>query len=483
MASITSLGSGSGLDLSGLLEKLVEAESKPTTNRLNLKEAETQAKISAFGNLKSALSELSTLAAELKNLSKFQQRTATSSNESLFTATAASNAAVGSSNIYVLNLASAHKLATGGFSGPEESIGTGLLTIEAGGSSFNVEITDGSVAAVRDAINASNAGEKVTASIINVDNGLGGTESKLVLTSKQSGASNAIEITVDDDDGIDNDGAGLSQLFFVKDDLNNQLSELNEALNGKISVDGFTVTSATNEFKDAIDGVTINALKASEDPINDPPEVLTVELNQVSVEGKIATFIATYNGLKTTLKALSAYNPETGQAGLLNGDSTVRNIDSQIDRIVFGSLNSGSGVYKNLVELGITTDDNGLLELDNEKLSSAITNNFDDIGELFAGDNGFAVQLDALLERFLAAGGNISIREEGLKNRIDEINEDRAKLAQRVAATEARFRQQFANLDVLVSQLNSTGDFLIQQLNNTASIISGNTGSNRNNSK
>ena len=179
MASVTSLGIGSGLELNSILEKLIQAERGPTTNRLDLKEAETQASISAFGSFKSALSDFQTTLKDLKTLSEFQDRSTTSSDPDTFTATADSTASVGTTNINVLNLAAAHKLTTTAFETPDSIVGTGSITIEAGGSSYNINIPTGSVSAIKDAINNSSAGEKVSANILTVDDGNGGVFGKL----------------------------------------------------------------------------------------------------------------------------------------------------------------------------------------------------------------------------------------------------------------------------------------------------------------
>lgn len=477
MASVSSLGINSGLDLGSILKEIIEAERAPTANRLDLKEAETQASISAYGSLKSALAEFQTILKDLTALSEFQDRQATSSNSEIFTASADSSAGLGTTNINVLNLAGAHRLVSGGFSSPESDIGTGTLTIEAGGSVFNVDISDASVSGVKDAINNSAAGEKVTANIITVDDGLGGFESKLVISAKETGAANAIEISVADDDGIDDDASGLSQLLFESGNGNNRLTEIAKAVDAQITIDGFTVSSATNEFKDAIEGVTITALKASEDPINNPPETLTVSLNKTAVQGKVSSFVTVFNSLKSTLNLLTGYNVETGEAGLLNGDATVRTIERQIERILYDAVDTDGGAYNHLAQLGVTTGDNGLLTLDQETLDAAIAENFDDIGKFFAGDNGLAKQLDDLVTDVLSGTGVINVREEGFDETLQEIEDDRIDLAQRLAAIEERTRQQFAALDILIGQLNSTGDFLLQQLNNTSNIIN-NTNSN-----
>jgi len=474
MAGITSLGVGSGLDLEGLIGKLIEAESVPATSRLNLQEARAQASISAYGSLKGSLSEFQTIISDLKDLTDFQGRTTTSSDEELFTVTADSTAGISTTNINVLNLAQAHKLKTNGeFDSPDAIVGTGQLTIEAAGTAFNIEITSGSLTDVKDAINSSNAGEHVSAHIITIDDGSGGSVSELVITSKKTGLANAIEISVVDDDGINDDSTGLSQLLYEPGNVNNQLTQLDEPLDATITVEGFEVSSATDVFVGAIEGVTITALKASEDPINNPPETLTVEVNKTAVQGRLASFVTIFNSLKGVFNELTDYNSDSGQAGLLNGDSTARRIESGIERIIYSSSTDAEGFFNNIAQLGITTLEGGKLSLDQDVLDRAIENNFDDIGKLFANDSGIAGQLDSLLDDYLSSTGIIQVRQDGFDQTLDKIGEDRIDLAQRVAGIEARFRQKFTNLDSTISQLNSTGDFLLKQLENTSNIITG----------
>lgn len=474
MASVSSLGIGSGLDLSGILEKLVEAERAPTSARLDLKEAEAQASISAFGSLKSSLSEFQTKLKELTSLTEFQDRSVTVSDQDIFEVTADSSATVGKANVNVLNLAEAHKLVTGDFATADTEVGTGTLKIEAGGSAFEINITDGKLSSIRDAINDSAAKDKVSASIITVDDGVGGTVSKLVISSKTTGESGAIEVTVINDSvGTDTDATGLSQLHFVDGDVNNRLTQLTAATDAKITVDGFTVSSSTNEFKDVLTGVTITALKKSEDPINNPPETLDIALNKTAVKGKVASFVATFNGLKDTFNQLLSFDVETGSSGLLNGDSSVRTTQIQLERVMYDTLNEAVGRFDNLAQLGITTGEKGKLSLDSDVLDKAINDNFDDIGNFFAGEKGLAQKLDTLISGFLGATGVISVREEGLDSDLTDIAEDRQALAARLASIESRTRQQFAALDGLISKLNSTGSFLTEQLKNTSSIITG----------
>jgi len=473
MASITSIGVGSGLDLENLVTQLIDAERAPTESRLDLRQAEAQASISAFGSLKGALSGFQTSLADLKDLTGFQGRATSVSDETLFSATATSQAAVSSYSINVLNLAQNHKLVSGDFASPSDIIGTGSLTLEVNGNAFSVDVGTGSLTEVRDAINDAVDNTGVTASILTVDDGVGGTVSKLVFTASESGEDNEIKITVADDDLGNDDNTGLSQLFFEQGNVNSQLNEIDVAQNARITVDGFTVSSNTNIFSGAIEGVSITALKASEDPVNNPPDSLSVSLDKTAVSAEVTKFVAGYNSLKAIFNQLTGFDVGTGTAGLLNGDSTVRTLEGQLRRILSNPVSGVSGTLDTLTELGITTDDSGQLTIDQSTLDSAIDNNFDAIGELFTGSEGIATRLDKLASDYLSSSGQIKVREDGLDAELDEIAEKRDDLAFRLSNLETRVRQQFAGLDILISQLNSTGSFLTEQLKNTSAIING----------
>jgi flagellar hook-associated protein 2 len=475
MASVSSLGIGSGLDLGSILSQLVEAERAPTAQRLDFQEAKTQATISAFGSLKSSLSEFQAALQGLAKLEEFQTRSATSSNRDIFTATADNTAAVGSANVNVLNLAEAHKLVTADFASPDAVVGTGSLQITAGGSSFTVNVTEGKLSDIKDAINNSSANTKLSASILTVDDGSGGTVSKLVLTAKDSGTDGAIEVTVSDDDSNNTDANGLSQMYFKEGDANNRLTELVAATDARITVDGFTVSSANNEFKNVITGVTITALQKSADPDNEPPGILTIAVNKSNVQGKVNTFISSFNDLKDTLNQLLDFNTATGKAAILTGDTSARNTESQISRLLYGNLSDATGKFNNLAQLGISTDANGKLSLNQETFDRILAQDFDDIGSFFASDKGLAKKLDGLMTNLLGSTGIIKAREDGLNTALQQIADDREALDRRLAAIEERTRQQFAALDGLISQLNSTGNFLAQQLSNTNAIITGST--------
>lgn len=485
MATITSIGTGSGIDLEGLVGQILEAERAPAEQRLDLKTAETEASISAYGSLKSTLSAFQATVDELSDADTIATRSATTSNEEIFTASADNDALATSNSIQVLNLASAHKLASPDFTGPSEQLGGGTLTISLGTSSVSLDIEAGvndSLSAIRDAINAAPGNPGVAASLITVDNGLddGGTVTKLVFSTEATGSDNQISVTVDEtpltsgdeEDPANKDGSGLSRLFFVADDASNQATELSAAEDARITVDGFVALSSSNSFADVIDGVTITAVGETEDPENTPPETLTVAADPADLQAKVDAFVVGYNELMITINTLTSYDQETQTAGLLNGDSGIRSIETQLRRAL-GKQVSGddpSSSYTSLASIGVTTNRDGTITLDSEKFSKAMEGNIDQISALFAGDNGLANELSTVADRLLASDGLIKARSDGFDKQMRDLEDQRFALEQRLSAIEERTRAQFAGLDTLISELQGTSAFLTEQLANISAL-------------
>lgn len=449
MPAITSAGLGSGLDIEGLVSKLVAAEGQPASLRLNTKEAKLQTDLSALGSLKGALSAFQTSVQGLKDVSAFQARTAISSNTDLFTVSADSSAVAGSFSIKVEQLAQSAKMRSGDFTSDTAVPGAGTLAIDLGASSFTITVAgDTTLAGVRDAINKASDNPGITATLIKVDSG-----SQLVLTSDKVGAANAISITATDTDALD--GNDLTRLSTAS------LTSIQSAADAIIYIDGQKVTKTSNSLSDVISGVTISLKKA--DPLK--TETLSIALDKESAKSKVNDFIKAYNSLAGTMSSLSSYNAQTKQAGQLFGDATLRGVQNQIRQVLANPVQGVTGV-STLAEIGIKTNKSGMLELDSTKLDSVIASNFEAVSQLFASGNGLATRFDNVLTNYLSFDGALSSRVDGVNKQIGDINDQRDKLNLRLTAIEARYRKQFTAMDALLGQLQATGSYLTQQLAN-----------------
>ncbi len=452
MGSVVASGLGSGLDIAGLVQKLVQAEGEPKSLRLNAEEAKVQAKLSALGTLRSALSNFRSTVATLKDIAKFQGRSASVSSEDFLAASASATAAPGAYSVEVQALAAAQKLQSTDFDSAAYVVGTGTLRITVGQQSYDVAIgsqsqTLGGIAA---AINSSTAGSRVVATVIN-----GTDASRLTLTARASGTANAItSITQSGGNG------GLAALVYPPSPTG--LTQIQEGANAEVLIDGVPVTSSTNTISGAIAGVELTLVKQN---ALSETTVVTVGYDRAAARKTVDDFVKSYNAVVDAIKNVSGYNAETRESGPLFGDAGVRNIVDQLRRELTSNAVGLSGEFDMLAEIGVTADLSGKLSVNGTKLDAAFNADFDAIGELFAADNvGVAVKLDKLLAPYLDSNGIFDSRTAGLKTSIDDINERRAALTTRPEALHVRYTKQFNALDSLLSQLQSTSNFLSQQL-------------------
>jgi flagellar hook-associated protein 2 len=451
MGSIVSSGVGSGLDTASLVQQLVQAEGGPKTLRLNAEEAKVQAKLSALGTLRSALASFRDTVTKLKDIGKFQGREVSLSTPDFVKGTATSTAVPGTYAIEVEQLASAHKLQSGPVAAATTVIGTGTLRIATGGQNFDIVIgaTNNTLAGIAAAINDSAAGAKVLATVVT-----GTGQARLTLTSRGSGAANAMTIT---QSGGDN---GLAALVYPPSPTG--LTQLQGALDAAVLVDGVPVTSKTNVISGAIAGVDVTLVAANDD--GDTTQ-LSVGYDRVAARKTIDELVKSYNAVVDAIKSVSSYNRDTKEGGPLFGDAGVRNIVWQLRRELTSNVSGLSGPFDMLGELGISADLSGKLSVDAAKLDAAFAADFDAIGELFAAEDvGVAVKLDKLLAPYLDSAGVFDSRTAGLQSSIDDINDRREALNTRLAALQTRYTKQFNGLDSLLSQLQGTSSFLSQQL-------------------
>jgi flagellar hook-associated protein 2 len=391
--AISSLGIGSGIDIGGLVKQLVAAQIQPQSGRLDRQEAGIQARLSGFSALKGALSSFKSSLSSLQTASSFQSRKATSSDEAVLKVSSTQSAQAAAYDVNVTHLATAHKLATdpnlvnAKFTAVTDTLSTGTLTFKFGTTDYDkttdiytsftqdankasksVVITDASLQGISDAVNNADIG--VSSSII-----FDGTNYRLAFVA-DTGAANSLEISVSDDDTNNNDDSGLSLLAF--NSTATHMEQTAAAQDSIALVNGITVSSDTTAFYNVIAGVTLNVLKAGSASVN-------VDINKDSTKSAVNTFVNSYNSLVNTINDLSSYDAETGESGILNGDSILRSVDNQIRRLLGAQVSGTDGAFSILADIGITRDaKNGTMVLDSTKLDSAITKNFDDIASLFA---------------------------------------------------------------------------------------------------
>ncbi len=453
MGTIASSGVGSGLDVTGLVQKLVAAEGAPKSARLDQQEAKVQGKLSALGTLRSALAKFQDTVTALKSLDKFQGRQTTVSTSDFLTATTDSTAVPGSYDVEVQQLASAQKLQSGTFASSSTIVGTGTLQITAGGSIYQIDVddTEKTLAGIAAAINSSAAGSKVMATVIS-----GATEARLTITARDTGLANAMTITQSGGDG------GLVKLEYPPSGTG--MIQLSPGLDAHVLVDGILATSTTNSVSGAVTGVTLNLKEIN---AADETTSVNVDYNRTATRKTVGDFVTSYNAVVDAIKSVASYNASTKQGGPLFGDTGVLNVADQLRRVLTSNVPGVNPATDMLAEIGISAGLDGKLSVNSAQLDAAFNTNFDGVGQLFAaGKVGVAVKLGDLLGQYVGADGLFDKRAQTLNASIKDINDQRSALTDRLAELQARYTKQFNALDSLLSKLQSTSNYLTQQLGN-----------------
>lgn len=377
MAGISSLGIGSGVLTSDLVDQLVAAERKPADIRLTQKTERAEAMLSAYGRLRSAITELRLPMRQLSAADNLKAFSASSSNENIGVSVDSAKASRGTYSLDVTSLAAAQALASRDVFADRDTtpVGEGSLTLSVGDKTTTVTIdsSNNSLQGLANAINDSDAG--VSAGVIDTGSGF-----QLVLSADETGTANAVSITANDSDNNNEDGAGLSRFAFNAGmNTGAGFEETIAASDAVMKINGIEVIRATNNFENVIDGLSFDIKEVG---------TSTVKVTQdfAAVADRVQSFVDKYNALQSTISGLAGYNAETEVAGLLNGDGTVRALQSQMRQILTGVIPGlENASVRSLADVGISTDPKtGELEFDREEFEAQLKNNPDDVTALFA---------------------------------------------------------------------------------------------------
>ena len=477
---MATISASSSLDVHGIVSQLMQVEQRPL-HSIQTTISGIQTKLSAWGRLQSAMSSFQDAARALTRADTWSAGKASSSDEAALLATAGSGAVPGGYSIDVSRLASRQTVASGAFADSAAIVGGGTLRIRMGSldeagtaftpdasRSFDIDIADGATLAdIRNAINA--AGSGISASLV-----ADGSGQRLMLRSTDSGAAQAFSITVDDLDGADTDGAGLSALAFdpaaaAGSGRNLQLTQ--SAQDALVTVNGLQVSAAGNRLEGVIENVTLELRRVTTAPVE-----VDVRSDDESLRASIDKFVKAYNELNSLIASQTAYNAETKTAGTLQGNQTVTRIQQQLREMMRGAV--GSAQPNTLNALGIEFQRDGSLAIKDSKLKEALASpsvlkNFFAATGSEPEQQGLAQRLVTRLGDMLAADGTLSNATDALKARQRSAEQQQERVNARLNSIEQRLLRQYTTLDANLAQLQGSLANM-QSLIGSASLNKGN---------
>ncbi|MBD9379815.1 flagellar filament capping protein FliD [Achromobacter sp. ACM02] len=449
MASITNLGSTTGLPLEKILTDLQAAEDKKLSLYTN-RQASYEARVSAFGQIQSAVEALQKAAAALGKSSTLDAVKPNVIGDGLTATIGENGATMGEYTIKVKTLAAAQTLQSGKVADRTASNGaTGSFEIQlTNGDKHTVNLTDDtSLNGIAKAINSDDKAG-VRATIITNESG-----SYLMLSAKDTGVQASVSsITVTGDQK-------LQDILSYNSGTGAQLTQQTQAADAEVEINGIVVKSGSNNISDAIDGVTLNLTATTP---ADKTVTLKLQSDTSLASKAVQDFVSAYNSLQSTISKLTAFDvtAQTNQA--LTGDSTTRSIQSSMSSAL--QVITGEGSLRSIADLGISMDPKtGVLKLDQTALDKALTTNPADVKRIMTSSDGLAAKFDAAAKGILGSNGSIKISQDGLNESIKDVKEQLVRAKASSVASMAAMRAQFVALDKFVSQQTVTANYLTQQ--------------------
>jgi flagellar hook-associated protein 2 len=372
--SVSISGLVSGIDVQSLVTSLSAAYQRPITLLQN-QEQSYQTTLSAWGTVQSALSTLQTAVSSLQSVTQVNNRTVTLSNSAAVSASVSADAPLASYSLSNIVLAQSENLYSQDFaSAANTTVGTGTLQIQVGsGTATSVAITNSNdtLTGIAAAINNANAG--VSAAVV-----YDGTGYRLTLTGSKTGAANAFTVSVSGATG------SLGSLGYSSGTGSSGMTESQAATNASVTINGLAITSSSNTVSQAIPGVTLNLLQAS------GSSTLQVGNDSATFVTSVQAFVSAYNTAMGTLNAVTAYGGSTssgasGGSGPLIGNAAIQGLRTQLMSLISGQAQgtvSGSA-YTSLGSVGLNLATDGTVQLDSNLLSSALSDNYQQVTGLF----------------------------------------------------------------------------------------------------
>jgi flagellar hook-associated protein 2 len=465
-STITSTGIGSGLDIGGIVSSLTTAFGAAQTTQLTNQQNNLDGQVSAYGSFTSALDTLKLSLSALTTPSQLAGFDATVGDKTIASATSSASAVAGNYTLEVDNLATAAKLTSAPVVGADTAVGTGTLTITAGGAAaaINIDSTNNSLAGIAAAINTAPNNPGVTASVITASDG-----QRLVLTGSTTGAGNAITVTQSGGDG------GLASLVYDPANGITHLTDTQDAADAKFKINGFAATSSSNLVSTALTGVTINLLASTATGVT---TTLNVTPDTSTAQSNVDKFVAALNGVLSSIQSLTGYDPSTNTAGPLNGNATLQSFQNQLQKILGQVVQGGSGGIQSLTNIGITANADGSYSVDDTKLGNALNGSLSGVGNLLGGASGIMTQLNSLIDGYTKPGGLLATINQGLQTSLSNVANQQQTLAQQLATYSATLTAEYNAMDTAVAKLKQTQTFLNAEFNPTANAASGTSTSN-----
>lgn len=454
---ISSLGGGSGINMSGLAEQLATAQFAARIDQLNSKNTKLTAEISAASTLKGMISSLATSMGDRVRTGDLAV-VPIIANSNVATVSRGTIAGSGTSLLEVTALAKGQTITSPLVASNTTPVGSGTLTLRFGSISGSTFTADAARAQVDITIPAGATLDTVAASINSAKAGVsayvanGSSGAQLVIKGAD-GAANAFQLEATESPTE----PGLSALAWTPAEATRLKSAATDAA---YMLDGVSRTSVSNTITDAAPGLN---LKLTGTNIGNP--------TTISFSDPASTITTAMSDLTSALNEIvSELNTDTAaKTGALNNDRGARGLRKSLGTITSTTVmpNVAAGTPSTLADLGLSTNRDGTFTLDTKVLSKALANNPTGVAAMFTtGLYGVYATLDKISRAASSAtdpnalGGSIANKTA----KQTQISDQLSTIADKQETLRTNLVSRYAKLDTRLTDSKSTLSFLQSQV-------------------
>jgi flagellar hook-associated protein 2 len=464
--TINSLGLGSGVLTSDLLDKLKSADTAALITPIDAKLTLQKQKDGALSLLGSLLTTFKSSVSSLSDTGLYQKRNVSGNTDSV-SVTANAGVAVQSFSITDTQLALKNVKESGKFTATSSSVatGAGTVTLAAGGASYAIDYTSStSLETFKDSIN-SIAGGSVKASTLQVGTG----DFRLILTSVNTGETQTISLT-------DSAGGTLDTKLLAYDSVANPtgMQEIQAARDASFKFNGITLTRSSNSITDITLGMTINLLK------DGGSTNIAISQDTQSISDALSSFTTNYNSLTSQLTSMTTTNVTEGKVGIFNGDSTINSITREVNKLITSVSTSGLSLPQfgiNLSEAGImsfkSADFLTKFKADATKAETFFAESSTVVNNNIVKTNGVFTDIKDLLTRYTDPKGTINTLTTGSATETKTLLATKTRSQALLDARYDTMQARFAAYDSMISKLNNQFNALKQQIDAQTLAASG----------
>jgi flagellar hook-associated protein 2 len=457
MATINSLGIGSGVLTADVLDKLRAADESNLVNPITRKIESNQLKRTSFDLLNTLMDTFQSSVSKLSSDTLFLNRSVSGSTDAVkVTAEAGSDVQSFSlSDIITAQAEVEHSLTLPSKTAAlaPSAPGAGQLTLTIGTTPFTIDYTSATtLEELKNAINTT-AGAKVTASIL-----LTGTNTyELVVKSDGIGANQAITFTDSFNDGTNDANSLMTALG---------MSNIQAARDASFKYNGISIIRPTNEITDLLNGVTLSLQQDQATQTN-----IAITQNKSEVSTEIALFVQNYNALIGNIGDMTAYDKEAGKVGVFNGDNFIKSIDRAISQIVTSVNKSGTS----LIDYGISIDKSGTMSLDNTVFDAKFAKDPLSLETFFSGTvvngevkGGIFDTLYDQMKNYTGYRKQLDNYQANLDKTLEKLNKDKERMIAQLDTRYEIMSKRFMAYDSMISKLNNQFASLQMQIDSAS---------------